>query len=204
MIFPELQQTITYLIGQVMIHVLIAISSIVFIFAYSLSTGWIALSCIPFYVYWFFIIKTILEAERGVMEAHALNESNYIDRFRVRNHKSRKQGIIFLGHNSNVYGFFQDRDLPIGQNRNHFNFFAETIGVLLLLMVLGWASYLVISKIIMVGVLVAILQMASQLIPSIRELVLTNIRLQEARVAFERMYEFTSLEPEYDAKNNNN
>ena len=48
----------------------------------------------------------------------------------------------------------------------------------------------------MIGGLVAIFQMTSQLIPSANKLALTNIQIQEARVAFERMYEFASMEPE--------
>ena len=50
------------------------------------------------------------------------------------------------------------------------------------------------------GVLVAIIQMANLIIPAAWRIGLTNIQLQEARVAFERMYEFTSLPPEYEEK----
>lgn len=76
----RLQKTITYLIGQVMIHILIALSSAIFIFTYSVSTGWIALSCIPFYVILvLYYQKPLLKGKREAMEAHALNESNYID-----------------------------------------------------------------------------------------------------------------------------
>src|SRR5699024_11215853 len=52
---------------------------------------------------------------------------------------------------------------------------------------------------LLVGALVAIFQMSSQLLPAANRLALTNIRLQEARVAFDRMHEFTSLEPEYSS-----
>lgn len=198
----KLQQTITYLVGQVMIHILIVVSSIIFIMVYSVSTGWIAISCIPFYIILaLYYKKPLFDAEREVMEAHALNESNYIDTIQgLSAIKVGNKESFFSNLTANVYGFFQDRIYGLGKVGVGFNFFAETMGILLLLTVLGWTSYLVISKIIMVGVLVAILQMTGQLIPSIRELVLTNIRLQEARVAFERMYEFTSLEPEYDTK----
>src|SRR5699024_2111276 len=58
-------------------------------------------------------------------------------------------------------------------------------------------SMLVLKGLLVLGALVAIFQMTSQLIPSANRLALTNIRLQEAKVAFERMYEFASLEPEY-------
>ena len=200
----KLQQTITYLIGQVMIHVLIVLSSAAFIFAYSVSTGWIALSCIPFYVLLvFYYQKSILEGERGVMEAHALNESNYIDSIQgSATIKAGNKESYFSDVTAAVYGFFQDQIYRLGKIGIGFNFWAETIGVVLLLIVLGWTSWLVISKVMMVGVLVAILQMTNQLVPSVRQLVLTNIRLQEARVAFERMYEFTSLDPEYSENNN--
>jgi len=200
----KLQHTITYLIGQVMIHVMIAVSSATFIFAYSISTGCIVLSCIPFYVLLMLHYqKPILEGERGVMEAHALNESNYIDT--IQGSATIKVGnkeSFFSGVTASVYGFFQDQIYRLGKIGIGFNFFTETIGVVLLLIVLGWTSWLVITKVMMTGVLVAILQMTNQLVPSIRQLVMTNIRLQEARVVFERMYEFTSLNPEYLENNN--
>ncbi len=199
----RLQRTITYMIGQVMIHVLVVLSSAAFIFAYSVSTGWFALTCIPFYVLLvLYYQKPILERERGMMEAHALNESNYIDSIQgSATIKAGNKESFFSDVTASVYGFFQDQIYRLGRIGIGFNFWAETIGVVLLLIILGWTSWLVITKVMMIGVLVAILQMTNQLVPSIRQLVLTNIRLQEARVAFERMYEFTSLDPEY-LKNN--
>jgi ABC-type bacteriocin/lantibiotic exporter with double-glycine peptidase domain len=196
----KLQQTVTYLIGQVMIHVLIAITSVIFIMYYSVSTGMVALLCIPFYIILvFYYQEPLLKGERNMMHAHALNESNYIDTIQgIPTIKVGNRESFFGKKTATIYGYFQNSIYRLGKIGVGFNFFAEIIGIVLLLIVLGWTSYLVILKTMMVGVLVAILQMTNNLIPSIRQLVLTNIRLQEARVAFDRMYEFTSLKPEYD------
>jgi len=196
----KLQQTVTYLIGQVMIHVLIAITSVIFIMYYSVSAGLMALTCIPFYlILIFYYQEPLLEGERAVMQAHALNESNYIDTIQgLPTIKVGNRETFFGKITASIYSYFQDNIYGLGRVGVGFNFFADIIGIVLLLVVLGWTSYLVILKTMLVGVLVAILQMTNNLIPSIRQLVLTNIRLQEARVAFERMYEFTSLKSEYD------
>ena len=42
----------------------------------------------------------------------------------------------------------------------------------------------------------AVLTLASNIIPSINRLVISNIHIQEAKVAFERMHEFASVEKE--------
>src|SRR5260370_376747 len=46
--------------------------------------------------------------------------------------------------------------------------------------------------------MVALLGMASSVIPSVNRLVIANIQIQEAMVAFDRMFEFTSMEKEKD------
>ena len=59
----------------------------------------------------------------------------------------------------------------------------------------------VLSGDILLGAFVAIFQMVSQLIPAANQLALTNIQIQEARIAFDRMYEFTSMKPEEEKPN---
>jgi ATP-binding cassette, subfamily C, bacteriocin exporter len=49
--------------------------------------------------------------------------------------------------------------------------------------------------------MMAIISIASGMIGSVGRLATTNIQLQEAKVAFERMYEFASLSPEIRQNN---
>ncbi len=79
---------------------------------------------------------------------------------------------------------------------NRFNFFSEMLGTAFIITVFAMSSFMVLGKTLQLGELIAILSIASGLIPSINRLVVANIQIQEARIAFERMYEFASVMPE--------
>src|SRR5699024_10100190 len=139
----------------------------------------------------------ILQGQKKVMAAHSANESNYVDTIQgIATIKTSNRESFFSTVTQKVYGFFQDQILDLGKIGISFTFWADLISAFFMIGVLGLASMLVLQEKIMLGALVVIFQMTSQLIPSANRLALTNIRLQEARVAFDRMYEFTSLEPE--------
>jgi ATP-binding cassette subfamily B protein len=56
----------------------------------------------------------------------------------------------------------------------------------------------VLNKTITTGEMIAILQMTTLLVQTSVLVALTNIQIQEAKVAADRMFEFSSAEPEYD------
>ncbi|AYO57160.1 hypothetical protein CO230_02860 [Chryseobacterium sp. 6424] len=68
--------------------------------------------------------------------------------------------------------------------------------VFILLGILAFSSYNVLIGETMVGELMAIIGIASSLLGSITNLALASIPIQEARVAFDRMFEYSSLEKE--------
>ena len=95
-----------------------------------------------------------------------------------------------------VYGFFQDKIFNLGRLIIAYSFWSEFIGVLLIIAVISYASFEVLNNQLMLGEMVAILSMAGGIIPSINRLAVANIKFQEAKVAFDRMYEFAEIEPE--------
>lgn len=48
------------------------------------------------------------------------------------------------------------------------------------------------------GVFMAIFSLSASILPSLATIAFTNVQLQGARVAFERMFEFSSLEKEFE------
>ena len=71
-------------------------------------------------------------------------------------------------------------------------------GALIVTGVLAWASILVLGDAMGMGAMVAILQMIGMIVPSAQALATANVDFQEAKVAFDRIYQFTSIRPEYD------
>jgi ATP-binding cassette subfamily B protein len=139
-----------------------------------------------------------VEGQQTLMARYGLNESNYVDTIQgISAIKAAGREATFAAKTRTVYGLFQEAAYDLGKTGTRFNLAAEVIGVFILLTVLAWSAVLVLQGVLLVGGLVAIVQMASQLNASSLRLALTNIRLQEARIAFERMYAFASQTPEF-------
>jgi ATP-binding cassette subfamily B protein len=66
-----------------------------------------------------------------------------------------------------------------------------------MLSVIGWASLKVLNGSLRIGGLIAILQLSGLLMQTVVAVALTNLQVQEAGVALDRLYEFTMLEPEF-------
>ncbi|MEP1305630.1 MAG: peptidase domain-containing ABC transporter [Balneola sp.] len=194
----RLQRTVTFLFANVMIDVLMILVASIYILTYSYLLGGFILLCVPVYFFltWYYN-DVILDGQKSVMGAHSANESNYVDTIQgVATIKVANKEPFFSELTKTIYGFFQTKIFDLGKIGIKFGLWADIIGIVFTVSMLLFSSMLVLSGDILIGGLVAIFQMTSQLIPSANKLALTNIQIQEARVAFERMYEFASMEPE--------
>ena len=202
----RLQSTITYLIGDVIIDVLLVVAATVFIIYYSVSLGLFVLLSIPvFFLLTWRYHTPIRDGQKEVMKAHALNESNYVDTIQgIATIKENNREPFFSNITKQVYGHFQNTIFDLGNVGIRFSFWADTANVLFVVGVFAWGSILVLNGDILLGALIAVVQMSGQLLPSANRLALTNLQIQEARVAFDRMYEFTSLNPEYSLNGRQN
>ena len=195
----RLQQALTYLVGEMMIDGLLFCVAAVMIFLYSVPIAAFLVGSMALYVLLAVRFhKPIVEGQQTLMARYGLNESNYVDTIQgISAIKAAGREATFAAKTRTVYGLFQEAAYDLGKTGTRFNLAAEIIGVFILLTVLAWSATLVLQGALLVGGLVAIVQMASQLSSSSLRLALTNIRLQEARIAFERMYAFASQTPEF-------
>lgn len=83
-----------------------------------------------------------------------------------------------------------------------FLFFSGIFSVIFLIGILVYTSIQVYDKSMLLGELMAILGIAGSLLPSVASLALITIPINEAKVAFNRMYEFASIEKEEIGKQN--
>lgn len=195
----RLQSTITYLIGDVIIDILLVVTATAFILYYSPWLGFFVLFSLPvFFLLTWTYHTTIHDGQKEVMKAHAQNESNYVDTIQgIAAIKENNRELFFSNLTKEVYGHYQDTIFELGNIGIRFSFWADTANVLFIVGVLGWGAVMVLYEELLLGALIAVVQMSSQMIPSANRLALTNLQIQEARVAFDRMYEFTSLKPEH-------
>jgi ABC-type bacteriocin/lantibiotic exporter with double-glycine peptidase domain len=198
----RIQKVIKQLTSNFVVDVLMAVVSIVFLFGYSWQVGIIALVSIPIY---FLIIYSynsrIIRSQREVMEGYAASESNYITSIQgIATIKNNNRQTIFRNVNKTVYGNYQQRVFQLGKINVSLGLLAGMSGIVFLISILSYTSHQVFYEVMTIGELLAVLSISGSLLPSITNLALVSIPINEARIAFNRMFEFAALKKEAPGK----
>ena len=150
---------------------------------------------------YFYIIyrsnKKIINSQNEVMQGYAFNESNYINTIQgIATIKNDNKQEVFNKVNEQIFANFQDKLFNLGKINITLSWQSGLASVCFLIGVLVYTSIQVFNKEIKLGELMAILGIVSSLLPSIANLALIAIPISEAKIAFNRMYEFASIEKE--------
>jgi ABC-type bacteriocin/lantibiotic exporter with double-glycine peptidase domain len=195
----RIQQAVSYVLGDMAIQGLLLLIALGFLFVYCwpIALGCLCMIPVVFGVVRFFQAD-IVQGQREVMIAHARNESNYVDSIRgMSTIKAMNRQPFFNATAAGYFRSLQDAVLKLGKTRIRFSFLLEVVTSLFLLGVIGWAAVRVLQGSLHIGGLIAIVQLAGVLMQTVITVALTNVQVQEAAVALDRLYEFTLLEPEF-------
>jgi ATP-binding cassette, subfamily C, bacteriocin exporter len=195
----RIQQAVSYILGDMAIQSLLLLVTLGLLFLYSWP---IALCCVVMIPVIFGIVKLfekdIIRGQREVMITHARNESNYVDTIRgISIIKAMNRQPLFISTAAGFFHSFQDAIFRLGKTRIRFSVLLEILMALFMLSIIGWASLKVLNGSLRTGGLLAIIQLSGLLMQTIITVALTNLQVQEAGVALDRLYEFTMLEPEF-------
>lgn len=201
----RIQGFISQLAGNFIIDGLMLIVSLLFIFYYSPIFGIIAIIFFPIY---FTVVRLntaqIIEKQRNVMSNYAKVESNYINTIGgIFDIKSFNAQSHFDKLNSNIYNQYQTTIYNLGKHKSILSLVYGALGIVFSIILFGFGANKVISEDLRLGEFIAIFGISSSLIPYVTNLALIILPLNEAKIAFERMFEFTSLKQE-EIKNSNN
>jgi len=194
----RVQRVIKIVASNFVIDVLVVLISFGFLFFYNLQTGVISLITIPIY---FFIIyrfnKRIINAQKEVMQSYAHSESNYITSMQgITEIKNNNRQDFFKKINQLIYGFFQEKVFDLGKINIRLSLVSGIFSVVFIIAILSYTSLMVYQNTMTLGELMAILGIIGSLMPSITNLALIAIPINEAKIAFNRMFEFASIESE--------
>ncbi|MHC0446852.1 peptidase domain-containing ABC transporter [Flavobacterium sp. 3-218] len=194
----RIQNVIKILTSSLIIDILVTIISTVFLFSYSWQLGIICLLSIPVY---FFIIyrnnKKILLSQKEIMQSSAINESNFINTIQgIAAVKIDNKESVFEKLNQTIFSVYQEKIFNLGKINISLSWQSGLANVAFIIGILIYTSIQVFSKEIKIGELMAILGIVGSLLPSIANLALISIPINEAKIAFNRMYEFASIEKE--------
>lgn len=194
----RIQRVISQLAGSTLIDLLMVLVTSIFLIYYSWQVGLGVLLMLPVYFWLLYRFnQPITDGQRNVMASYAHSESNYISTLQgVRVIKNFGRQPIFGNLNRLIYGAFQENVFRLGQIQIRLNVWASAASVLVLIGTLAFTSWQVLQGHLKTGELMAIVGLSSSLLPSVANLALIAIPVNEARIAFERMFEFMSIAPE--------
>ena len=186
------------LVGSVLIQVLTICVSLAALFYYSEMVGWIVLAFIPIYsTLLLFFNPKIVSKQRDVLSHQAINESNYIDTITgISEIKNFNKERYFSTLTEGIFRLFQDKVYSLNKFRLQINFAVEAVSIAITLVVIAYCSFQVFSSDLQIGELVAILSLVGSVVPGLVAVTLFNIQIQEIKVVFDRMQEFTDIPPE--------
>ncbi|MCK5442456.1 MAG: peptidase domain-containing ABC transporter, partial [Maribacter sp.] len=194
----RIQRVIRTVVGSFGIDALVVLVSFVFLFYYSWETGLISLFCLPFYFWLLYRFNAkIINAQKDNMQGYAHSESNFISTIQgIATIKNNNQHGYFQDLNKTVYGNFQEKSFKLGLVNVRLSLLSSVFSVVFLIIVLTFNAFQVFNDKLMLGELMAILGVAGSLLPSIANLALVTIPINEAKIAFNRMFEFTTMKKE--------
>ena len=194
----RIQRTISKIIGSIVIDILLIIIVSIAIFNYNTTLGYITLLWVPLLtVVVLFFSPKIKQQQQKVMQSYARNESNYIDTIKsIETIKNNNKESFFSNETNSIYNIFQTSAYDLSRLGLNYATINLIISNFFIISTLGYSIYLVLINELTAGVIIAILQLVGMLMASTSNLALVNIEIQEAKVAFNRMYEFTSIKEE--------
>jgi len=194
----RIQRVISDIAGVYIIDLMILIVTFSIVFIYSVPAGIISLLTLPlFFLMVYRWNKKIINSQYEVMAGYALNEGNYINSLRgISEIKSMNWQEQYTARNKSIFTNFQERAFSLGKIKITLGLLTGLAGTLYLIGLLVYTSLKVMDSGMTQGELLAILSLSSTLLPSVMNLALVSIPLSEAKVAIERMFEFTRIRPE--------
>lgn len=194
----QIQSTIATMVGELLKDVLLFVVGEIVLFSYSFELGVFSLITMPLFIIISYVYNNrVIKAQKEVMISNAHKSSNYVNTMQgIDTIKANIKEEEFGKQNQQIYSFFQDRIFSLGKIGVSLQFVAEFVGVLIMIGLLGYGSYLVYNDLLSIGELIAILSIMGSIFPAFTSLAFANITLQGARVAFDRMYEFSAIKSE--------
>jgi ATP-binding cassette subfamily B protein len=191
----RIQRVVSQIVGNTLLDSIVVLVTLVFVFSYSVTSGLITLAALPvFFLLIYRSNKKIIEAQRNTMTGYAMTESNYISTLQgiepVKNHNKE---YLFSETNNAIYNQYQSAIFRLGQIQMRLSFVANVFAAFLLCGLLLFLGYQVLHNQLKVGELMALMGMVGSLLPSVANLALLSIPMNEAHIAFNRMYEFAGI-----------
>ena len=194
----RIQSVIGTLVGDTIINVLVLVVSLAFLFAYSWKIALVSLACLPVF-YWIVSRsnRKIISQQREVMSSYAMSESGFINTISgIADIKSFSRQESFLKLNEFLYSTFQGKVFSLGQTQIGIGVWAGISSTVIQVALIALCSAFVFAESMTIGELMAVIGITGTLFPAVASLALVMIPINEAKVAFDRMFEIVDAKEE--------
>lgn len=202
----RIQQFLSKVVGNFTIEILILLVSIFVLFFYSKIHALMGILFLPIYAsILFYYNKKIVQSQQQVMENYAHNESFYINSLNgIESIQNSNKSNYFSDQNLRIYSKFQDKIFQLGKISIRLGLLSDLLGTAFLACIISLGAYHVMKDIISIGALIAIIGISTRISPALNNIIAMIIQVQEAKIAFHRLYEMVSIpENKKDTKNFN-
>lgn len=194
----RIQSVIGTIVGDTIINVLVLFVSLAFLFVYSWRVALISLLCMPLF-YWIVSRsnRKIISQQREVMSSYAMSESGFINTISgISDIKSFSKQDNFLKLNEILYSTFQGKEFSLGQTQIGIGVWAGIGSTVIQVGLIALCSAFVFADSMTTGELMAVIGITGSLFPAVASLALIMIPINEAKVAFDRMFEIVDARDE--------
>ena len=195
----RIQQALSFIVGDISVQALFLVAALGLAFSYSLAAGFGCLLVLPIQ---FCVVRRheshLLAGYRDAMKANAAKETSYIDIVKgITTIKTLNKEQIFLTDGNAKMDVFQRSLFKLAHRRIKFVFDNDLVGTLFMTFIVLSCALSVNAGKMTTGQLFAIVQMTVYFLQAAGALALTNLNLQEAKAALERIVEFNHISPEH-------
>lgn len=197
----RLQSIISTLVNSTTISALTVLIYSIFLFHYSWKIGLLVICFSPLF-FWVIIKrnKKILQQQRSTMSAYAASESSLINTVNgITDIKSYSKEGRFLDNNYSLFSNFQDQAYSLGRTNVKIGVETGLSNSFFQILLLSLCSYFVFKDALTVGVMMAMVSMSTNILSEMSKIASAIIPINEAKVAFQRMFEFVDTQDEQEA-----
>ncbi|MFN7610604.1 MAG: ATP-binding cassette domain-containing protein, partial [bacterium] len=139
----------------------------------------------------------IIVSQKEYFRIYSDVESNFIDTFKgIAEIKVFNKQLSFQTQTKNLYNKLQYNYLKLSGLNLRFSTISEFSNTMLTVVVIVITSDMFFANELKLGELISILAMSNIVLPTFSRVSISYMQVQEALIAFDRMYEFTSLKGE--------
>ena len=190
----RIQSVISNIFNDYIINVLVLLTTMIFLFFYSWKIALLSIVSAPI-CFWIIFRKnkTIMNLQRDVLVSYAICESGFINTFEGISYiKSYQKQDDFLNLNCCNYETMQKNTYLLGDASISIAKQSGLVNAVVQIGMLAFGTYLVFHNQLSIGQLMAIIGVSSTFFSSVGKLAVVIIPINEAKVVFERMFEFAN------------